>query len=277
MKNLTIIGATGKLAVPTIKRMKENGLKIKAIVRNVESASEKLPAGVEIVKGDLENVNSLKSALAGTQHLYLNLSAPNPYAPFIPEVHGVENILKANPNLEQLLMISGLGALHPEFHQTGKMVIDNELRVRGHRLIREAGVPLTVFHCTWFVNALPWFIQGDKLFVFGKYKTPMYWTNTTDLADYVTAAIGNEAAYNKDFAVQGNEAMSYVDAAKKYVGLKNLPIEVIEAPVPATGLGPFGDMLRYFEQFEEQFAAAQTHALFGKHKLGIEEAIQTIL
>ena len=278
MKNLTIIGATGKLAIPTIKRFLENRVNIKAIVRDIETAKEKLPSNVEIVKGDLEDVESLKKALFGTEYLYLNLSSPNPYADFIPEVQGIENILKAkSSSIKQIIQVSGLGALHPEFHSSKKRIIDNELRFKGHNLIKEAGIPITVFHCTWFLNSLPWFIQDNSLFAFGKYKTPMYWTNTTDLADYVSVSIGNASVFNKDLALQGKEALFLPDAARKYVELKKLPFNVIEAPIPETDLGPFGDMLRYFEGFEEQFCAEETYKLLGEPKLSFNEAIKSIL
>ena len=148
---------------------------------------------------------------------------------------------------------------------------------KGHQIIKEYGIPLTLFHPTWFVNALPWFAQGEALFVFGTYKTPMYWTNTTDLADYITASIGNEKTFNKDFALQGEEALSYSDAANRYVALKQLPLQVINAPIPEKELGPFGDMLRYFEKFEEQFCAQETFDILGKPKLSIDEAITSIL
>lgn len=278
MKNITVIGATGKLAIPTINRMVENGVNVKAIVRDVASAKEKLPKSVTLVEGDLQDKERLKSALANTEYLYLNLSAPNPYADFITEVDGVQNILDvAGSHLKQIIQISGLGALHPEYHNSKKRIIDNELRFKGHQLIREYGIPHTVFHCTWFVNALPWFINEGNLMVFGTYKTPMYWTNTTDLADYVTASIGNEKTFNKDFALQGEEAMDYIDIANRYVAQKNLPLDVINVPVPEKELGHFGDMLRYFENFEEQFSAEETYSVLGKPKLSIKEAIETIL
>lgn len=278
IKQITVIGATGKLGIPTVKRLVENGIDVTAVVRDIEKAKNVLPAQVNMVKGDLENVEDLKQALQDTEYLYLNLSAPDPYAEFIPEIHGVSNILKAaSGHLKQIIQISGLGAMHPEYHETGEMIIDNALRVKGHKLIKEAGIPLTVFHSTWYINALPWFIQDNNLFVFGSYKTPMYWTNTTDLADYVSASIGKVEAFDREFALQGEEAMSYLDAAKQYVEIKNLPLNVINVPIPEEDLGHFGDMLRYFENFSEEFSAQETFDIFGKPKLSIEDAIKTIL
>lgn len=278
MKKLTIIGATGKLGIPTITRLLEHNIEIKAIVRNKKSANEKLPDTVELVEGNLEDINSLKNALEGTEYLYLNLSATDPYADFIPEVHGVKNILEvAGKHLKQIIQISGLGALHPEYHSTGKKIIDNELRSKGHQLIREYGIPHTVFHCTWFINTLPWFIEDNNLIVFGTHKTPMYWTNTYDLADYIFASIGNYKTFNKDFALQGEKAMTYIDIAQKYIELKKLSLNILNLPVPENDLGPFGDMLRYFENFKEEFSAKDTYEILGKPKLTIEKAINTIL
>lgn len=278
MNKITFIGATGKLGIPTAKRLVENGVQVKAVVRNLESAKEILPKEVEIVHGDLQDINSLKLALTGTEYLYLNLSAPDPSSEFITEVHGVENILKvAGKQLKQIISISGLGALHPEFHPSKKRNIENELRVKGHRIIREFGVPLTVFHCTWFIDVLPWLIQDKSLFVFGFFKTPMFWTNTIDFADYINLAIGNEKTFDKDFALQGTEAMPFHDLAIKYVEMKKLPITVINAPVPEKELGFYGDILRYFENFEEEFCAKETFEILGEPKLSIEQAIKLIL
>lgn len=77
--------------------------------------------------------------------------------------------------------------------------------------------------------------------------------------------------------MQGAEAVHYLDAAKKYVALKQLPFPVQNVPIPEKELGPFGDMLRYFEKFEERFCAEETFAVLGKPKLSFEEAVKTIL
>ena len=49
IKSIAFIGATGRLALPVIKVLAENGFAIRAIVRNVEKAKQLLPSNVEIV------------------------------------------------------------------------------------------------------------------------------------------------------------------------------------------------------------------------------------
>ena len=61
------------------------------------------------------------------------------------------------------------------------------------------------------------------------------------------------------------------------VEIKGLPVTVTNAPVPEKDLGHFRDMLRYLENFEEEFCAQETFEILGKPKLSIEEAINIIL
>ncbi|HKJ40823.1 MAG TPA: NAD(P)H-binding protein, partial [Sunxiuqinia sp.] len=73
-KQLSVIGATGKLGIPMIHRLIQQGIEVTAIVRNVEKANETLPAEVKLVEGDLKDVDSLNRALKNTGTLYLNSS-----------------------------------------------------------------------------------------------------------------------------------------------------------------------------------------------------------
>ncbi|WP_299455503.1 SDR family oxidoreductase [uncultured Microscilla sp.] len=277
MKELTIIGATGKLAIPVINELLEKGVAIKAVVRDVAGAREKLPPTVDIVFGDLENVASLEVALQGTEYLYLNLRAPIPDEKFVAELHGVQNILKAvKGKLKQIIKIADLGTLHPEFHPSKTRHVGSVLRQQGHSLIKAAGIPLTTFNATWFINAIPWFIQGKSLIILGKHKAPMYWTNTIDLANYIFKAIGNKDTFDKDFALQGKEPLLYIDAAQKYVSAKNLPLQVVEAPVPEDALGFLGDVLRYSESFEEKFQAQELYEVLGEPALSFTEAVEAV-
>lgn len=86
MKHITVIGATGKLGILTVKRLIENGISVTAIVRDTKKAKVILPTEVTLIEGNLEDVDSLKRALKNTEYLYLNLSAPDPYADLYPKL-----------------------------------------------------------------------------------------------------------------------------------------------------------------------------------------------
>ncbi len=271
-RKLTVIGATGKLAVPIIKRLQENSVDVTAIVRDVAKAQSVLPTGVEILAADLSDKDSLQSALQGTEYLYLNLSAGKYEDDFVPEIDGVRNVVevaKKTP-IKQILKISGIGALHPEFNVKGEIYEANKLRSVGHPILKESGIAYTIFHPSWFLNSLPWFIKDNKFMVYGKDENPFYWTNTTDFADQLTAAIGNTQAYNREFAVQGNKALTFEQAGKCFLEITNPEIQ-IEKQIIKKEMGAFGKLLSYYENFQEKFVADKTWALLGEPRTTLEE------
>ena len=73
-KTLTVVGATGNLAIPVIRLLLEKEVQIKTVVRNPEKSKEVLPEDVEILYGDVTDVNSLKDAFKGSRHIYINLN-----------------------------------------------------------------------------------------------------------------------------------------------------------------------------------------------------------
>lgn len=73
MKELTIIGGTDYLSSFITRRLVGKGVSITAVVREKDTAGSRLPEGVTVVEGDVQDLHSLKSALAGTKNLYMIL------------------------------------------------------------------------------------------------------------------------------------------------------------------------------------------------------------
>jgi uncharacterized protein YbjT (DUF2867 family) len=66
---ILITGATGNVGRNVVQQLVQRGATVRALVRNPASAN--LPAGVEVVQGDLLNVDSLRSAFDGVSTLFL--------------------------------------------------------------------------------------------------------------------------------------------------------------------------------------------------------------
>jgi len=265
MKELTIIGATGSLAVPTIKRLVENNVKVTAIVRNKEKAKQLLPESVKLLVADLTDVSSLKKALKGCEYLYINLSTMDgPGEKFYAEFDGIRNIVEAAKlnNVKQIIQISGLGALRPDFHSEGEMLFMNETRLKGHRLIKESEIPYTFLHCTWFLSSLNFFIDNNNILLLGEQPNSLYWTNTTDFADHLTKAIANPVSYNQDYAVQGKEVMTIREAVVEFNSLQTTAFNIVEVPIPEDGF--IGAFMKFFENYKEDFIAEKTWKDLGK-------------
>ena len=248
-------------------------------MRNIEKAKKVLPEQVEIVVGDLTNVESLTSALKDTEYLFLNLSTMSgPGEEFYTEFHGVKNVLEAakNHDIKQILQISGLLAHKPEFQKNGEELFPNTIRNKGMDLIRASGIPYTFLHCTWFLNSLFMMLKGDTFATLGTFNAPLYWTNTTDFADQLTSAIANEKAFSKDYAIQGKEQFNFDDAAKRFVNILNPNINIIRIPLQPE-MGFLYGFIRVFEAYEETFVGQSAWDDLGEPKETLESFISSLI
>ncbi|MEZ5070236.1 MAG: NAD(P)-binding oxidoreductase [Bacteroidales bacterium] len=194
---LTVIGATGNLGAPVVKHLALMGYPVKAIVRNPEKA-EKLFAGlsgVEIYRANLQRVGELRPALAGSTHVYLNLSTNtvDRTLPFYEEREGVANILEAiDPTaIRQILCISGLGAFDNVAPTGDFSFVPNLIRKQGHRLIKDSGIPYTFLHCTSFLDNFVLYRRKGAYSVIGSTQFPIHFTNCYDYSRHLARAIDN--------------------------------------------------------------------------------------
>lgn len=280
-KQLTVIGAAGFLAVPVIKQLLNRGVQIKAVVRDPAKAKEQLPAGVEVVQADVSDVGSLKKALKGSSTLYitLNTTSLDTNLPFHAEREGVINIVEAakSTGVKHIMQIMGIDLLHKEFALDGMEYLTNRIREPGLEAIRHSGIAYTFFHCSFFLDSFPVFIQDGVFTIMGNYQHPVYYTNTNDLAKNIFNAIDNPAAFNQAFAVQGKEGMNFVEAAKQFVAeydpsikVEVYPLEtVFELGMPKEQETFMHHMLSYVEQLSEQAVSQKTWQLLGEPEQNI--------
>src|SRR3954466_10942659 len=66
---ILVTGATGNVGRQVVEQLTKRGAKVRALVRDPSKAS--FPAGVEVVQGDMLDVDSLRSAVSGVSTLFL--------------------------------------------------------------------------------------------------------------------------------------------------------------------------------------------------------------
>lgn len=290
MKKITIIGATGSLGSSIATQLSQNGIQVKAVVRDLEKAKELLPANLEVVYGDVSDKESLKAALVGSETIYLNLNTTNwdEDAPFQPEREGIINVIDVSKELgvHHIMQIVGIDLSHPEFATQGMEYRTNRIRKPAIEYLKNSGINYTYFHCSVFLDSFPAFIQGEDFGIIGNHRHPVYFTNTIDLANTIVNAIGNEDAYNRAFSVQGTEGVSFPEAAKRFVNVYNPKIRVSEYPMetvkllglPSKEYEEFMEhMLTYVEQLKEEQVSESTWKVLGRPQLTIEEFAKTLI
>ena len=66
---ILVTGATGNVGRQVVQQLVQRGAQVRALVRNPATAD--LPAEVEVVQGDLLDVEALRSAFQGVSTLFL--------------------------------------------------------------------------------------------------------------------------------------------------------------------------------------------------------------
>ena len=104
---ILITGATGTTGQYAIQHLVEKGVKVRAMVRTLDSRSEKLEAqGVEVVQGDFFDIKSLRNALDGIKRAYFLY----PFKDHLPKAAAYFAKVAREKNVEMVVEMSQMGA-----------------------------------------------------------------------------------------------------------------------------------------------------------------------
>ncbi len=108
--SILVVGATGATGIEIVKQGLARGYTITAAVRRPEAAA--LPTGARVVRGDVMDPASLRSAMAGQQAVLCSLGSKLSRKPTTMLSDGTRNLLTAMQEaaVQRLLCITGVGA-----------------------------------------------------------------------------------------------------------------------------------------------------------------------
>lgn len=95
MNKIVIFGATGMTGLCVADAALKRGLKIRALVRDPSKVPEELEGKVEIIKGDVLNIDDVKKAVEGQHAVVVTLGTRNNLEPTTDMSNGLRNILSA--------------------------------------------------------------------------------------------------------------------------------------------------------------------------------------
>ncbi|GAL26819.1 hypothetical protein JCM19239_35 [Vibrio variabilis] len=128
--------------------------------------------------------------------------------------------------------------------------------------LKESNIAHTFLLCSFFVDSFPVYIQERTFALFGNLKHSLYFTNTHQLANSILNAIGNPETFNRSFAIQGKEGMSFPEAARRFIHnfnpditIEHNPIEAIrQMGLPEEQAEFMEHMMLFVEQLAEQLS-----------------------
>lgn len=275
IETIAIIGATGRLGAPVARELAKS-FKVRALARSPKKAHAMLPPNVEVVRADLRDLESLRTALNGVDAIYLNLATEtaDPNLSFYEEREGVANLLAAIKDLpiRYIAKIGGLGAYPPALSGLKHNMVPNLIRLEGHAMIAVSGIPHTFFAPTHFMELLPNMIRGPAIQWVGSTSVKIYWVSVVDYAQQVVKAFQAPDLMPTDIPVQGPEAISVRNALRQFVANYDPSLKIRVAPLWVMRLiGVFNPKMHfvahlfaYFGNHEDPFYSGETWKLLGK-------------
>ena len=137
---ILVTGATGTVGQQVVQQLVHRGAQVRALVRNPGKAA--FPAGVEVVQGDMLDVDSMRAALSGVSSLFLlNAVAPDEVTQALITL----NLAKAE-GIERVVYLS---VIHSDRyvnvpHFAGKFVVE--------RMLEQMDFGATILRPAYFIG-----------------------------------------------------------------------------------------------------------------------------
>lgn len=201
-----VAGATGGTGSEIVKQLVAAGeYRVRALTRNAARARTRLPAGVEVVVGDVRDPGSLVDAVRGATYVISAVgsrrgSGASENGPQAVDFRGVENLAEAagRAGVAQFVLISAMGTSKAENHPIEPLRPFLLAKAGGEDALRDSGVPYTIVKPGSLTDepggrTAVVFSQNDEL---GTGAIPR-----ADVAAVCIAALGSADALGKTFEI----------------------------------------------------------------------------
>jgi uncharacterized protein YbjT (DUF2867 family) len=199
-----VAGASGRTGQEVVRELTTAGYRVRALVRDADSARAVLGDGIEYATGDVRQRPTLDTAMAGVRYVIVAIGATRKdpaNGPEFVDYGGVRNLAEsaAAAKADQIVVVSSAGVTQKD-HVLNRM-FDNVLiwKGKGEDAVRASGVPYTIVRPGGLTDkpggqAGVRLEQGDK----GTGVIPR-----ADLARVCVAALTSAAARNRTFELYG--------------------------------------------------------------------------
>jgi uncharacterized protein YbjT (DUF2867 family) len=203
MDPILVTGATGRVGRLVVAELLDAGIPVRALTR--QPAAAQLPAGVEVVGGDLTAPPSLDAALQGVSAVFLVWTAPPATVQAVVErlaLHTRRVVFLSSPHQTP----------HPFFQQPNPLAA---LHAGIERQIAAAGLSSTIVRPGMFAsNALPWW--GAQIRAGDVVRWPYAGAETAPIDERDIASVAARTLYqdghaDRDYVLTGPESLSQAE------------------------------------------------------------------
>jgi len=282
IRSIAVVGATGMLGAPVTKTLKQEGFSVTAVVRDMQKAHRKLGTGFYLSKGDLRDRNSLRTAFADVDYVYLSLStAPDEKSSdFKTEIDGLKNVIEAAKSA-RVKRIGMLSSLVKDYDDIDWWVFD--IKREACKILLEADIPATIYYpSNFYENLSELQLKGNRVMLAGDQTTQSWWIAASDYGKQITESfrVDGEHSENREYTVQGPEPFSMEKAADEFIRhYSGKKLKKMKAPMWMFKLlKPFSEKIDFqyhiisaINQYDEHFQSEETWKALGKPETTLAE------
>lgn len=215
--------------------------------------------------------SSLEEALDGCFGVHISLRGGPTAESFDRIEHrGTVNIVQVSSRIgvRRLTYLSGAAVF-----KENSWFPSARAKLQAEEAIRKSGVPYAIFCATHFMESLPLFIRGRRAVVVGRQPHRLHWLAAGDYARMVSKAFELPKATSKRFFIYGPEAMTTMEALRKFCSMVHPEAKVSSVPIwllALVGKVSFNaelrfiaELMRFFEKVGEGGDPAEANELLG--------------
>ncbi len=235
---ILITGGTGFVGGHLIRRLKQGGIAVRAIVRNPNKAQALKDLSVEVVSGDISDKASLDKAAAGVERVVhlVGIIQEAPGATFRGiHVEGTKNLLEAakKAGVHHFFYQSALGSrpgAKSEYHKT---------KWEAEELVRQSGLPFTILRPSliygpgdlFTIRLSEMFKLSPVLPVIGSGKSKIQPIYIDDVVSCIQKIVTSDAFLNEIYEIGGPEQLTYDELTAQIAGAMGIRRPMLHVPL----------------------------------------------
>lgn len=258
-----VIGASGLLAGPVIRKLDEKGFDLRLFSRSVNPSM--FVNDYDIMRGDVFNIADLEKAMNGCDAVHISISTDDD----VRAVTGIVEMAKKK-EIRYISLISGCTV--SEENRWFKF-IDDKMKIE--QIVMQSGLSWFIFRPTWFFESLGMFVRNGKASVLGRLTDRYHWVAADDMGKMVAEAYSTPGAEDRVYFVYGPERYTMKEMLGKYCGALHpeiktvnetplLPLKIIAFLTRNRKLKFAVSLFGYFEKVKEPEVPEADLALLGR-------------
>ncbi|MCW9095773.1 MAG: SDR family oxidoreductase [Ignavibacteriaceae bacterium] len=219
-----VTGATGNTGSLLVPALLSAGVDVRILVRNEAKAKPLKDLGAEVVLGDLDQPETILSAVKNVDKIYLLTWNGE------TQLQQAKNVIDAakksgNPHIIR----------HSMWGPENSRIIKQGYKIE--EMLKASGLPWTILKPTFYMQntmMAAQTISSDGVIYWDMKDGKLGMIDVRDIADTALEVITGEGHENKSYTLTGPEAISFNDVAKTFSGVLDNDVKYINVPGEAS-------------------------------------------